>query len=78
VLGPYGDRVAQVLTDHSLERLAILRTVEMPEDIVEGAVLEEDQYDVVEGVGRVECRHQIQLFSLGRIGQQMSLECSPR
>ena len=59
VLGPVGDRVAQVLADYPLKVLAVLRAVEVSEDIVERAVLEEHQHDVVEGVGRVKRRHQL-------------------
>ena len=59
VLGPAGDRVTQVSADYPLKVLAVLGAVEVSEDIVERAVLEEHQHDVVEGVGRVELRHQL-------------------
>jgi len=36
--------------DLSIEGLAILRAVEVPEEIVQGSVLEEHNHDVVEGV----------------------------
>jgi len=39
VLRPVRDGVTQVLADHPLERLAVLRAVEMTENVVERAIL---------------------------------------
>jgi hypothetical protein len=50
VLGPLGDRVAQVLADHALEGGDLTGLVEAAEQVVERAVLEEDQDHVVHGV----------------------------
>ena len=50
VLGPLGDRVAEVLADHALERLAVLGSVQVTEEVVERAVLEQDQDDMVHGL----------------------------
>jgi hypothetical protein len=57
VLGPLGDRVAEVLADHPLERLHLTRLVQAPEQVVERAVLEHDHDDVVESVLRAWRRH---------------------
>ena len=47
VLGPVRHRIAEVLADHSLERLDFPGGVEAPEQIVERTVLEEHQHHVV-------------------------------
>jgi hypothetical protein len=51
VLGPFRDRVAQVLPDDAVEDLAIAGAVQAAEHVVEGPVLEEHHHDMVECVG---------------------------
>ena len=54
MLGPLRDRIAQALAFDALERLAILRAVEVPEHVVQGSVLKRHHHDVIEGLLTVE------------------------
>ncbi len=47
VLGPVGNRVAEVLADHALERLVVLRPVQVTQQVVERPVLEQHQHHMV-------------------------------
>src|SRR5450755_499050 len=47
LLGPPGDRVAQTLTDDTLEGLTILWAIQMAQKIVERPVLEQDENNMV-------------------------------
>ncbi len=50
VLGPLRDRVGEVLADHALEALPVLGPVQVAEHVVEGAVLKQDEDDMVHRV----------------------------
>ena len=50
VFGPFRDRVAQALADHTLEGLAVLGAVKTTEQVVKRAILEQDQNDVVQSL----------------------------
>src|SRR6476659_313575 len=58
VLGPVGDRVGQVLADDPVEVLAVCGAVQVTENIVQGTVLEQHYYNVIQGVGSIPCGHQ--------------------
>jgi len=60
VLGPRGDRVSQVLPEHAFEARHFARLVEPTEQIVEGAVCEYHEDDMVKGVGSTD-RHDTSL-----------------
>jgi hypothetical protein len=53
VFGPLRDRVRQVLAGHTLEGLVVLESVEMAEQVVERAVLEQHENHVVHRVRAV-------------------------
>ena len=50
VLGPCRDGIREILADDTFEDLAVCRAVEVAEHVVERAVLEQDQDDVVHGM----------------------------
>ena len=56
VLRPLRHRIAQLPAEHPLERLAVARPVQVAQEVVQGAVLEEDDDDVIHGVGTVRRR----------------------
>ena len=65
VLGPRRDRVAQVLADDPLERGHLPGLIKAPEQVVERAVLEEDEHHMIHCVRGVRCRRHGPLSSRG-------------
>jgi hypothetical protein len=53
MLCPLRNRVGELFAYHALEDLAVLGSVEMAKQIVERAVLEQHEDDVVDGVRAV-------------------------
>jgi hypothetical protein len=52
-----GNRIAQVLADDPVEGLPGLGPIEVTENVVQGAVLEQDRHDVVNGMGPMNLGH---------------------
>jgi hypothetical protein len=48
ILGPLGDRILEILANHTFKRLDLARLVEPPQQMIEGAVLEHDYDDMIE------------------------------
>ena len=63
MFGPCRDRIAQLLAEHALEGLAVPRSVQMPQHVVQGPVLEQHEHDVIHRVGTVVAHRRL----LGRI-----------
>src|SRR5271155_4740785 len=61
VLGPRGDRVGQVLPDHAFETWDFARLIEPTEQVIERAVLEYHEDDMVKGVRSTD-RHDTSLI----------------
>ena len=61
MLGPRGDRVGEVLPDHAFETWDFARLVEPTEQIIERAVLEYHEDDMVKGVRSTD-RHNTSLI----------------
>lgn len=57
VLRPLRHRIAQVLAEHAFERLAVPGPVQVSEEVVQGAVLEEHDNHVIHRVRTVLCCH---------------------
>ncbi len=71
---PVRDRVAEFLADHPLERRDLAWLVQPAEQVVERAVLEHDDDNMVEGIAPVEAGHRRTSLSVGH--GQLVLSCA--
>jgi hypothetical protein len=53
VFGPLGNRVREVLADHTLEGLAVVRPVDVAQHVVQRAVLEEYDHNMIHGMASI-------------------------